>query len=205
VEEKRKTERRCHLRLVSNKVLLALQDSVKHAHDTQSLLPVSRNGALNLLGVEIGEPAVLAVIWALAGHLEVEVLLLEVALRERLGAVANLVLLVVRLDQVLDDGPGLPQCDASVGVLDGWYTPIWVDADEWLLLNLGNVYKDLLGIMSVGLPVKQEEKRLTWLYGRPSSSSIMTTFQGLALLTIATSVCLFVKASCLSAYSGHEE
>ena len=35
-------------------------------------------------------------------------------------------LLVVDLDQVLDDGSGLPQNDVGIGVVDGWYPTVGI-------------------------------------------------------------------------------
>lgn len=48
------------------------------------------------------------------------------------AGVAELVLLVVDIEQVLDDGAGLPQLEAGVGVLDGRDTAVGVDGLEGL-------------------------------------------------------------------------
>lgn len=56
--------------------------------------------------MELSEPRCLAVIRALSGHLEVQVLL-DVVLFGESGNV-ELVLLVVRVDEVFEDGAGFP-------------------------------------------------------------------------------------------------
>lgn len=66
------------------------------------------------------EPDGLAKVRALARHLEMKPLLLLILLR--LGLVGNLPLGIVFLNQVLDNGAGLPQGDSSVGIFNGWNT-----------------------------------------------------------------------------------
>ena len=103
----------------------------------------------------VGEPDALAEVRALSGDLEVEPdkvvsraflnefinrispLLQEVLLGS--GSVCELVLLVVLLDQVLDNGTGLPEGDASVGVLNGGCSSIDTELLVLRLLEVGEV------------------------------------------------------------------
>ncbi len=74
----------------------------------------------------------------LAGHLEVQKLL-QVPLIGGVGGV-DLVLLVVRLDEVLGNGARLPQGEVVVvGVDNGGETAIRVDLAELLILGVFNI------------------------------------------------------------------
>jgi hypothetical protein len=48
---------------------------------------------------------------------------------------ADLLILVVLLNKVLNDGAGLPDGEVGVGVVDSWHTPIGVDGGEFGLLE----------------------------------------------------------------------
>lgn len=96
---------------------LLLELRIQHADDALNLLDVSVYGGRELLGVVVLEPGGLAVVGSLAGDLEVEPLVAEVLLRE--AGVADGLVLVVGLDQVLVDGTGFPEGEARVGVGDG--------------------------------------------------------------------------------------
>ena len=103
----------------------------------------------------VGEPDALAEVRALSGDLEVEPdkvvsraflcgyidgilpLLQEVLLGS--GSVCKLVLLVVLLDQVLDNGTRLPEGDASVRVFDGRCSSIDTELLVLRLLEVGEV------------------------------------------------------------------
>jgi hypothetical protein len=71
------------------------------------------------------EPGCLAEVGALAADLEGEPLVAQVFFGQ--GGVAEGVLGVVLLDDVVDDGAGFPENEAGVGVLDGW----WVELEVW--------------------------------------------------------------------------
>jgi hypothetical protein len=90
--------------LVTHKVLcpLLLKLLINDPDDALDLLQIPVNGRLDLFGMERGEPSGLAEVGALAGHLEVEPALAEPFLGE--GAVRELAVGVVRLDEVLVDG-----------------------------------------------------------------------------------------------------
>lgn len=122
-------------RLVTNKILLVCQDAIKHANHTESLLLITLDCTLNLLRVKHLEPSILPVIWSLARDLEVQVLLLVVLVGQ--GCRADLVILVVGVNQVLNDSTGLPERDTRVWVLDGRYTTIGVNLGVGLLFDIG--------------------------------------------------------------------
>ena len=69
-------------------------------------------------------PSSLPIIRPLAGRLEVAPLLQEELLRRRL--IADLMLLVVRLDEVEYDGVGLPERGARVRVFEGGHASVWI-------------------------------------------------------------------------------
>lgn len=54
-------------------------------------------------------------------------------------------ILVVLLDEILDDGPGLPEREARVRVLDGRHAAVGVELEVGLLLHLGEL--DLLELV----------------------------------------------------------
>lgn len=116
--------------LGAEEVLFALEDVIEDGPDAINLLEVALLGRGDVLGVELVEPDALAVVGALAGHLEVQVLL-EVPFVGGGAGDAELVVLVVRLDEVLGDGAGLPEDEvAVVGVRDGGEAPVGVDLEE---------------------------------------------------------------------------
>lgn len=116
--------------------LLLGKDSFQDARHAVDLLDVALKGTGELLRVELLEPRRLAVVWALAGGLEVEILLgsvrVQAASRE-----ADFVVCVVLLRQVFDDGARLPKSQAGVGVVNGWQTAIGVDCQVLGLLDIG--------------------------------------------------------------------
>lgn len=133
-----------HSRFVSDQVLLSGQNFIKDANDSDELFIISLLGALNLLGVEVAEPSSLTKVRSLTRHLKVQVLLGVILLRER--GVADLVVLVVCIHQVLHDGTGLPQGDAGVRVFNGRGATVGVDLSISLALDIG--YETLcLGVL----------------------------------------------------------
>jgi hypothetical protein len=55
---------------------------------------------------------------------------------------ADLQILVVLLNQVLDDGAALPEGKAGVGILDSWHAAIGVDGEVLGLLERGEGLRD---------------------------------------------------------------
>lgn len=123
--------------LVADEPLAAVERPLEDAADAANLVLIPLDGEGDLLGGVVHEPEGLAVVGALAGDLEVEPLL-AVELAGGVG-VAELVVLVVLLNEVLDDGARLPEGDASVGVLNGGEAAVGVDGEVGLLLHLGEV------------------------------------------------------------------
>jgi len=115
--------------------LLLAQVSLQHGRDAVHLLNIPVHGQGYLLGREQPEPAVLAVVRTLPAGLEEEPLLGVVGLG-RAGSETQLVRLVVALDEVLDDGAGLPEGDARVGVVDGGEPAVGVDGEVLGLLEV---------------------------------------------------------------------
>lgn len=70
----------------------------------------------------------------LARHLEVQILLHQRPVLD--GAGAQLALLVIRLDEVLDNGARLPESKVGVGVDNGGQAAVGVDGDEGLALGV---------------------------------------------------------------------
>ena len=103
---------------------MPLQDA-GHAVD---FLGVALNGAGHLLGMVPLEPEQLPVVGSLARDLEVEPLLRVVELG-RSGRETEAVLRVVALDEVLEDGAGLPEGDVRVGVVDGGDAAVGIDGE----------------------------------------------------------------------------
>jgi len=106
----------------------------------------------------VAEPRLLAEVGTLAGHLEVQPLENLILLWGRI--VGKRVALVVGLDYVLEDCPGLHrpalavrqffrrECgahlaenDASVRIFNSWYTAIWVEANVWLILEIRKLHE----------------------------------------------------------------
>ena len=54
--------------------------------------------------------------------------------------ITQLVLLVVRFQQILNDGSRLPEVVARVRVLNGWDSAVWVDVLERRILQLTEVH-----------------------------------------------------------------
>ena len=143
--------------LVTDKVLRArlFEVLVQDCEHTLDLVAVSLDCRFDLLRMVVGEPDALAEVRALSGDLEVEPdgdvsrvsldgyidcdlpLLQQVLLRG--GSVCELVLLVILLDQVLDNGTRLPEGDASVGVLDGRCSSVDTELLVLGLLEVGKV------------------------------------------------------------------
>lgn len=123
-----------HSRLVSNQVLLALENILEDTDDSDKLVVISLPGALDLFGMEVAEPSGLTKVRPLTRHLEVQVLLGVVLLGE--GGVADLVVLVIRVHQVFKDSTRLPQGKAGVRVLNGRRTAIGVDFSVGFTLNI---------------------------------------------------------------------
>lgn len=106
--------------------LLPLQMTLEDGSDAVDLLDVAFNSGGDRLGMVPLEPDGLAKVGALAGGLEVEPLAGVVEVGSARGE-AELVLLVVGLGQVLEDGAGLPQGEVGVGVVDGGQAAVGVD------------------------------------------------------------------------------
>lgn len=123
-----------HSRLVSNQVLLAGQNILEDADDSDKLVVISLPGALDLFGMEVAEPSSLTKVRPLTGHLEVQILLGVVLLGE--GGVADLVVLVIRVHQVFKDSTRLPQGKAGIRVLNSRRTAIGVDFSIGLTLHI---------------------------------------------------------------------
>lgn len=85
--------------------------------------------------------------------------LLLVVLLWRLG-VAEGVALVVGVDEVVDDGAGLPESDSSVGIFNGWHSAVDVDIDEWLLLQDRHVH--VLGLVG-NFELLEDDGDLPWV------------------------------------------
>ncbi|OJD27763.1 hypothetical protein ACJ73_00833 [Blastomyces percursus] len=97
---------------------LPRQPPIQHAAHAFHLVLIQRNRTGQLFQVVILEPERLAEIGALAGDLEIEPLD-GVSVLCSSGLEAQLVLLVVGGDEVLDDGAGFPDGDARVWVVEG--------------------------------------------------------------------------------------
>lgn len=143
--------------LVTDKVLgtRTLEVLVQDCEHTLDLVAISLDCRLDLLAVVVGEPDALAEVRALSGDLEVEPdemisraflsersdrilpLLQEVLLGS--GSVCELVLLVVLVDQVLDNGTRLPECNASVRVFNGRCSSVDTELLVLGLLEVGEV------------------------------------------------------------------
>jgi hypothetical protein len=128
---------------------------VQDCDHTLDLLAVSLDDRVDLALVVVSEPDALSEVRALSGDLEVEPkyivsrasldryidgglpLLQQVLLRG--GSVCELVLLVVLLDQVLDNGTRLPKGKASVGILNGRCSSVDTELLVLGLLEVGEV------------------------------------------------------------------
>lgn len=121
--------------------LLLRQDLFQDARDALNFLDVAVEGAGQILVVELLEPGGLAVVGALTRRLEVE----ELPGLVRLGTAgreADFVACVVLFDEVLDDGPGLPQGNVGVWVVDGRQASVGVDGQVFGLLDIGQGHDD---------------------------------------------------------------
>ena len=113
---------------------MPLQDA-GHAVD---FLGVALNDAGHGLRMESLEPEQLPVVRALARDLEVQPLLGVVELG-RSGCETQAVLRVVALDEVLEDGAGLPEGEVRVGVVDGGDAAVGVDGEVFGLFDVRQV------------------------------------------------------------------
>lgn len=77
---------------------------------------------------------VLPIVRALPRHFEVLPIRLLILLRER--GIAEIVLLVVGIEEILDDGARLPQRDTCVRIFQGREAAVGIDADVWLFMCL---------------------------------------------------------------------
>ena len=103
---------------------MSLQDA-RHAVDFLDVALIGAGYGLRMVSLE---PEELPVVGALARDLEVEPLLRVVEVR-RSGRETEAVLGVVALDEVLEDGPGLPEGDVRVGVVDGGDAAVGIDGE----------------------------------------------------------------------------
>lgn len=92
--------------LIPNEPLLPLKCQIQHADDSLDFLIVPLNRTRDPLRMRKIEPIPLSKIGALSTHLEEQVLALKVFFW--LGSIANLVLRIVFLSEVLDDGARFP-------------------------------------------------------------------------------------------------
>lgn len=150
--------------LVQDEVLAAHlgQMAINHRHHALRLLQVPLDSARELLVVEHGEPERLAVVRALARGLEEQPLLLGEAFLD--GRVAELVLFVVRLDEVGEDGAGLPEGEAAIFVVDdGGHAAVGVDVRLGPLVRGGK----LDGLVFVGdAHLFEHDLDLPWVRSR---------------------------------------
>lgn len=132
----------------AHQVRLILQQPIQHLHHPHKLLVIALLGARQVLWMKLAEPRRLAKVRALPGHLEVQELL-EVVLFRKAGD-AELVILVVRVDEVLQDGARLPQGDARVGVFDGGCAAVGVD------VGVGRLLDGVVGDVALGEGEKEK-------------------------------------------------
>lgn len=146
-----------HLQLVTKEVCLSFENLLQDLNDTNDLLLISELGRGHILSVEDVEPNSLTIVRSLTRHLEVQVLL-QVPLVRRGGGI-QLVLLVVRLDKVLEDGAGLPDSEViGIGINEGRETAVGVDLEEGFVLGVGDEFA-LVGDVEL---LKNEED-LQWV------------------------------------------
>lgn len=122
--------------LVPDNILFPFQVLVQNGGDTLYFVPVAFNSGRNLFRVVFPEPSSLTVVWALPRHLEVKPLLGIVVLSSKRGK-AELIFLVVLFDEVFEDGTGLPDRDACVGVDESGETAVGVDLFKLRCLQVG--------------------------------------------------------------------
>ena len=126
--------------------------------------------------MQVIEPTGLPKVRALAAYLKSEPLIAEVLLLE--GVVAEDMLCVVLLDDVLDDGAGFPERDSGIGILDGWSCGIRGSKEY------SEHIKDIpgarpLGLMSMkGFCLTTAKLKELSSYGISSSSRTRTGFHG---------------------------
>jgi len=70
----------------------------------------------------------------LSGHLELHPAFRLVLLRAR--GVAQAVILVIGIKEVIDDGAGLPQLEARLGIFNRWHAAVGVDGLEGIFLQV---------------------------------------------------------------------
>lgn len=135
-----------HSRFVPDQVLLPGQNLIENANNSDELFIISLLRALYLLWMKVAEPSSLTKVRSLTRHLKVQVLLSVVLLGRR--GIADLVVLVVCIHQVLQDSTGLPQGDAGVRVFNGRGATVGVDLSISLALDIG--YETLcLGVLDL--------------------------------------------------------
>lgn len=99
---------------------------VQNDGDALNFVPVALVRGRDVRRVVFLEPSGLSVVRTLAGHLEVEPLLGFIVLGGK-GREAELLLLVVLLDEVFENGTGFRDGDAGVGVMESGETAVGVD------------------------------------------------------------------------------
>lgn len=117
-------------------LFLLSQMLVQDARHPIDFFGVAFNGTGHLFRVIFLEPGQLSIVWALSRFLEVEPLFRVIRLWCS-GSKTQLVFRVVALDQILDNGTGLPQSDAGIGVVDGWYAKVGVSGDVFRPFDIG--------------------------------------------------------------------
>ena len=127
--------------LIAHEPLSVRQRTVQDTRHPMDLIAVPLNGQGLRLGVVLTfKPPQLAVVGSLARHLEMQPLLGEVAPRE--GLIAEAVLLrIVSVNEVLDNGATLPQRQIGVKVGQGRESAIGVDGRVGFLLDGREIHK----------------------------------------------------------------
>lgn len=119
-------------------LFLLRQSPIQDARHPIHFFGIALDGAGHLFRVELLEPDRLSVVRALSRPLELEPLLRKIRLR-RPRSETQAAFRVVALDQVFDNGTGLPQGDAGVGVVDGGQATVGVDGEVLGLLDFGEL------------------------------------------------------------------
>lgn len=103
---------------IAYKPLFASESAVENPQDALQLVVVAGDGRWELLGVENIEPARLAEVRTLTAYLESEPLVAEMLLLQ--SVIAEHVLGVILLDDVLDDRASLPESNAGIRVFNSY-------------------------------------------------------------------------------------
>ena len=109
-------------------LFLLSQVSVQDTRYPIDFFNIARNGTGHLFRVILLEPDQLSIVWTLSRYLEVEPLLRMIRLWCS-GSKTQPVLRVVALDEILDNGTGLPESDVRIGVVDGWQATVGIDGE----------------------------------------------------------------------------